>query len=83
MRNAGLVGIVFGLIGLTSCVVNITVCVDGEYRCDLDEVLEVCIDGAWELDTDCAAIGAMCHAEMGHCMVDDTGMDMDDTGMSM
>ena len=45
----------------------------GAYQCAGD-VLQVCSDdGAWVDDTDCAEVGMTCHAEMGHCMADDSG----------
>ncbi len=52
-------------------------CEEGAYTCDGD-TLQVCdADGAYVDDTDCAALGLMCHAEMGHCM----DMSGDDSGM--
>ncbi len=50
---------------------------EGAYQCS-GEVLEVCTDGAWVEEEDCAAEELVCHAEGGHCM---EAMDMDDSGM--
>jgi hypothetical protein len=48
---------------------------EAAHQCDGD-VLQVCSDGTWEDEQDCAADGMMCHAEGGHCMemADDSGM---------
>ncbi|MCO4745345.1 MAG: hypothetical protein KC912_11200 [Proteobacteria bacterium] len=49
-------------------------CTDGAYQCATGEILEMCTDGAWAEEEDCASLGLMCHAEMGHCMAMDSGM---------
>ena len=53
-------------------------CSDKEttFECTEDEVLQECdADGNCEDVEDCASVGLMCHAEMGHCMaMDDSGM---------
>ncbi len=50
-------------------------CTEGEYICSGD-ILQVCVDDAFVDEEDCAAEGLTCHAEMGHCMADDTDMQM-------
>ncbi|MGC6509905.1 MAG: hypothetical protein ACON4U_15880 [Myxococcota bacterium] len=48
---------------------------ENSYKCTTDEVLQSCdADGLCEDIEDCAAVGLMCHAEMGHCMaMEETG----------
>lgn len=78
---------VLALTGLVACGGGEETCEAESYQCTDAEVLQVCTDGAWVDEEDCAAIDMMCHAEMGHCMdmsEDDTqmGTDTDDmTGM--
>ncbi len=43
-------------------------CAADQYQCADAEILQECVDGAWSDAEDCAALGLMCHAEMGHCM---------------
>ena len=43
-------------------------CTTGEFQCTDAEVLQECIGSTWTDTEDCAALGLMCHAEMGHCM---------------
>ena len=62
---------------LISCGEKIT------YTCTEAEILQEC-DSKGENCTDvedCAAEGLMCHAEMGHCMMEDDTSE--DTGMNM
>jgi len=44
-----------------ACTTDAVQCADGD-------VLQICVDGAWEDTEDCAEQGMVCHAEMGHCM---------------
>ena len=44
----------------------------GSYQC-AGNILQVCSDdGSWVDDTDCSEVGMTCHAEMGHCMADES-----------
>ncbi len=48
-------------------------CSTDEVQCTDADVLQTCVDGAWEDTEDCAEQGLMCHEEMGHCMEMDDG----------
>ena len=52
-------------------------CEADSYNCDGTILQECGSDGLWADKEDCADLGMMCHAEMGHCMAmdDDTGTD--------
>ncbi|HHO50705.1 MAG TPA: hypothetical protein ENK18_07470 [Deltaproteobacteria bacterium] len=46
---------------------------EGAFSCD-GQLLMVCTGGVLVQDADCDVEGGTCHAAMGHCMEDDTGM---------
>jgi hypothetical protein len=64
----------FALALVAGCGTTAEDCTEGAYQCATGEILEMCTDGAWAEEEDCAALGLMCHAEMGHCMAMDSGM---------
>ncbi len=63
------------LVPLAGCGNGEEECVDEEYSCNGD-MLMLCVEGVLEEEEDCAAQEMMCHAEMGHCMAEDTDMPM-------
>ena len=64
MRATWLFGVL--LFGCGEDTASTEACEEGAASCDGDVLVE-CVDGV-EAETDCAAEGLTCHAEMGHCM---------------
>lgn len=65
-------------IGLMGCAAEEdSGCDSGALQCQ-EGALEVCVDGVWEVQEDCAANGQICHemGDLSHCMDDGMSMSM-------
>lgn len=65
-------------LGLWACAVDEdTGCDNDALQCH-EDALEICVDGVWEVQEDCAANAQICHemGDMSHCMDDGSDMDM-------
>jgi hypothetical protein len=63
---------VVGLLVVLAAGCGPKACEKGSFQCD-GNVLQECGADGWTDSMDCTDMGAMCHAEMGHCMAEDSG----------